>query len=254
LNFQKSEEGFYYNESSVTFFFGSKNFNLNHLQKKYSGVRFSMMNQSHGDQIYVNPKIETSSEINPRESFKKFEDRPQADAQVFYGSGLGLLVLTADCLPIMIYDKVNLGISAVHAGWRGVENQIYIKTVKKMILLGSEIQNLVVCIGPHIQSQSFEVDNDVKDKIVASVHNFCSSHNQDLINESSYVSFEKNKFHLNLKEIVVQQSLALGIPQKQVHSLDLDTKSELDFHSFRREKENSGRNISFILRSTDKKV
>lgn len=254
MNFQKSEKGFYFNDSSVTFFFGSKNFNLNHLQKKYSGVRFSIMNQSHGDQVYVNPLADSTSKTNPLESIKKFEDRPQADAQIFQGSGLGLVVLTADCLPILIYDKMNLAISAVHAGWRGVENQIYVKTINKMLFLGSEIQNLVVCIGPHIQSQSFEVDNDVKDKIVASVHNFCSSHNQDLINESTYVSFEKNKFHLNLKEIVVGQSLALGVPQKQIHSLDLDTKSELDFHSFRREKENSGKNISFVLRSTDKKV
>lgn len=70
-------------------------------------------------------------------------------------------VLTADCLPVLFYDPVSQIAGIVHAGWRGIIDQIIPKMLDKFKSLGSEPENLIVGIGPGICQKHFVVKYDV---------------------------------------------------------------------------------------------
>jgi len=67
---------------------------------------------------------------------------------------LGLVVKTADCMPILLKDKNNIGV--VHIGWRGVKNKIIINALKNF-----NLNELLMSVGPHAQSCCYEVKDDV---------------------------------------------------------------------------------------------
>ena len=81
--------------------------------------------------------------------------RPEAtDAVITDVSGLCLAVKTADCIPVLLYDRVQRRVAAVHAGWRGTVKDIVTKTLVAMDSRGADVSAI---IGPGISLQSFEV-------------------------------------------------------------------------------------------------
>lgn len=87
---------------------------------------------------------------------------PNTDALVTNCPGIPLMVLTADCVPVLLYDPITHSAAAIHAGWRGTANGIVPLTVKKMIdEFGTNPHNLLAAIGPCIGPCCFEVGEDV---------------------------------------------------------------------------------------------
>ena len=84
------------------------------------------------------------------------------DAVMTNESGICIGVSTADCIPVLIYDKAHHAVCAVHAGWRGTVARIVEKAVKAMALAyGTEPQDLQCAIGPGISLDAFEVGTDI---------------------------------------------------------------------------------------------
>ena len=75
-------------------------------------------------------------------------------------------VLTADCAPVLIYDKKLKIISAIHAGWKGAYKGIIQNVVEQLRKRGSETKNLIAAIGPCISQKSYEVQNDFESKFL----------------------------------------------------------------------------------------
>ena len=71
--------------------------------------------------------------------------------------GIGLGVLTADCVPILLADRKAGVIGAVHAGWRGALSGIIENTVDAMEKLGARRGSIEAAIGPCIWQRSYEV-------------------------------------------------------------------------------------------------
>ncbi|HNV95052.1 MAG TPA: peptidoglycan editing factor PgeF [Bacteroidales bacterium] len=71
------------------------------------------------------------------------------------------VVLTADCVPVFLYDPVEKIAAVVHSGWRGTVQHISAKAAKKMISLGSQAKNIVAAIGPSAGSCCYNVGYDV---------------------------------------------------------------------------------------------
>lgn len=87
---------------------------------------------------------------------------PCTDALITNRPDIPLMVLTADCVPVLLYDAVNHAAAAIHAGWRGTANGIVGLTVEKMSrTFGTKPENLVAAIGPCIGPCCFEVGDDV---------------------------------------------------------------------------------------------
>ena len=73
------------------------------------------------------------------------------------------VVLTADCLPVLLCSKDGSVVSAVHAGWRGLANGILETTISTLLHFGKcRPENLLVWLGPAIGQALFEVGEDVR--------------------------------------------------------------------------------------------
>ncbi|MBQ4140264.1 MAG: peptidoglycan editing factor PgeF [Clostridia bacterium] len=95
-------------------------------------------------------------------------DYPESDALITNDAGCALVVFTADCTPILLWDSVTGAVGAVHAGWRGTVSDIAGKTVRKMVTeFGCDPRKIRAAIGPNIGFCCFETDRDVPDAIIA---------------------------------------------------------------------------------------
>lgn len=159
------------------------------------------------------------------------------DALVTNVPGLCLCVSTADCIPVLLFDKKKLVVAAVHAGWRGTVGGIVRKTVKVMNeCFGTDSRDVLACIGPGISQEAFEVGDEV------------------------YVAFEEagfqmdriarryEKWHLDLWEANRFQLLEQGIQTESIEVSGICTYSHCeDFFSARRLGIHSGRILSGIM-------
>ncbi|KTD60692.1 Laccase domain protein YfiH [Legionella santicrucis] len=86
-----------------------------------------------------------------------------ADAAITRSKNSPLVILTADCLPIMLCNVQGTEIAAIHAGWKGLAHGIIENTLDKMNSLESE---LLAWIGPSICQQCYEVGDEVYQKFI----------------------------------------------------------------------------------------
>lgn len=81
---------------------------------------------------------------------------------------LCLVIRTADCVPVFLYDPVKKVLGAVHSGWKGTMLDITGKCIGMMgDLYGSDPASLLAFILPSIGPQSYEVNSDVADHFPA---------------------------------------------------------------------------------------
>lgn len=86
----------------------------------------------------------------------------EADGLITNIPDLPLLVFSADCAEILLFDPVEHAVGAVHAGWRGTMMAICFKAVEKMVSeFGCKPHNIRAAVGPCISRCCFEVGNDV---------------------------------------------------------------------------------------------
>ena len=187
-----------------------------------------LLNQVHSNKFYFLNK-----------NYKKNKKKLTGDALITNEKRIIIGVLTADCAPILIYDKKLKVISAIHAGWKGAYKGIVKKVVNFLLKNGSESKDLVAAIGPCISQTNYEVKKDFKGKFLK----------QSKKNEIFFKK-NKNKTYFSLNKYVYYQLKALGL--KKIDIINKDTyNSKNNFFSARRsihEKENDyGRNISIIM-------
>jgi YfiH family protein len=89
---------------------------------------------------------------------------PQADACITSHPGAVCVVMTADCLPVLLCDEQGSVVGAVHAGWRGLCDGVIEQAVNSMKV---PPQSLMAWLGPAIGPQAFEVGDEVRAAFVA---------------------------------------------------------------------------------------
>ncbi len=222
MSFTETDLGFIKEQDQHLIFFGKNSATLDQLKQAYPDLTFRSIQQKHTD-ICVPSATASNDTI--------------ADAHFTTENKIALVVKTADCQPILAYNKSKSLILAIHAGWRGVENQI---TSKSLLQCG--LQQADIFIGPCIQQESFEVDLEVKDLL----EKICKI--DPATNDFKKTFIQKSiKYHIDLTKIVVADIKAVGVDAK-ISLLPFDTVTDLRFHSYRRDKLNNGRNLSFITR------
>ncbi|MBQ4641484.1 MAG: peptidoglycan editing factor PgeF [Oscillospiraceae bacterium] len=151
----------------------------------FSEENLVLTHQIHSDLVRV---------VDRTDAGKGFDHRayPQCDALVTNTPGVALMVFTADCTPVLLYDRVTGAVGAAHAGWRGTASGIVSKTVEAMVTnFGSKPQDLVAAIGPNIGACCFETDTDVPEAILSALGDTAAP----------YITRKGEKFHLDLKAI-----------------------------------------------------
>ena len=179
------------------------------------------VNQVHGKQIYDvdnNPLIMQPVDV---------------DALVSEQPSVGLAVMTADCVPIVLYQPNTGKIAAIHAGWQGLACGV-IKTAAKRF---TQSEQIIAWIGVSISQINYEVDSQVSDKLLTGciTHQllsdeyiqkfnelFCSI-NPTIVNpidKSLQIYVDKcidnvtitpNKVNVDLPKIAAYQLVSLGI-------------------------------------------
>jgi len=188
---------------------------------------FVVANQTHSDHITVIKKREIRG-------WEGLDDAVEdCDALITNLPDVILTILTADCVPILLYDPSKRVVAAVHAGWRGTKARIAAKTIQTMEKsFGSDPSDIIAGVAPAIGKCCYEVGDDV------------ASHFGDNAEE-----MEQNgeKFMLDLPMINKKQMLEAGIAEDHIEMSDICTACETSqFFSYRKEKGCSGRFMSMI--------
>jgi YfiH family protein len=84
------------------------------------------------------------------------------DGVVTKQPGLGLVVLTADCVPVLLGDEEAGVIGAVHAGRVGARVGVVVETLKAMMAQGAELERIEVLLGPAVCGECYEVPADMQ--------------------------------------------------------------------------------------------
>ena len=158
------------------------------------------------------------------------------DALMTDMAGVCIGVSTADCIPILLYDRAHYASCAIHAGWRGTVKRIVEKAIAQMTsVYGSRPTDIQALIGPGIHLESFEVGDEVYEAFA----------NEGFASDAVKMG---PKWHIDLPACNRQQLLASGIPSSQISVSPIDTYQQYDLYfSARRLGINSGRIFTGIL-------
>lgn len=156
-----------------------------------------------------------------------------ADAMVTRTPGLCLLVLTADCVPIVLYDPATPAVGVVHAGWRGTVGEIAARAVSTMSeAFGTSPRRLLAGIGPSIGPCCYEVGPEVLEQVVAAP--WASA---DLVERTV-----GGKGMLDLWEANRRQLMLAGVPERAIEFSGLCTRCHARlFFSVRHDGATTGR-------------
>lgn len=161
------------------------------------------------------------------ENFKVCE----ADASFTDQKNQVCVVMTADCLPVLITNQQGSEVAAIHAGWQGLAKGVIEATIKK---LKSDPNDLMAWLGPAIGPTVFEVGADVYELFV----------NHNVKAESGFTPFAKDKWLMDIYHLGRQRLNDVGVTQ--IYGGDHCTYSDPEnFFSYRRDKI-TGRMASII--------
>ena len=160
----------------------------------------------------------------------KIDENLSCDSIVTRDKWIVLSVMVADCIPILFYDDVSILIWVAHAWWKWTYEKVVENTIKNMINIWSKIENIKVVIGPCISKNSYEVGDDV----------WCKFRKETKTESSKWKQF------LDLKKQNYLDLLDLGIKDYNIEIINIDTFTDNNYYSARRDWFNKWRFWGFI--------
>ena len=150
------------------------------------GEHLAMTNQVHGGKIRVVTTADWKQDPYQRVSY-------EADGLMTDLPGVVLLIYSADCIPLLLYDPVRRVVAAIHAGWRGTAAGIAATAVERMKeVYDCRPEDILAAVGPGIGPCCFETHEDVPNAMMAAVSSAALPYIKVL---------ESGKFSLDLKGI-----------------------------------------------------
>jgi len=159
-----------------------------------------------------------------------------ADGSITDKRGYTLVKLTADCVPILLFDPVRDAIAAVHAGWRGTAGHIAARAVKAMVsLYGCRAENILCAIGPHICADCYEIDQKVMDIF-----------DEAYAGQRCCRQSRPQHYLISLAEYNALDLTGAGVRDDHITDTGLCTLEDEELHSYRRSGAAAGRLGAFI--------
>jgi len=157
-----------------------------------------------------------------------FED---SDALYTDIPGNFIAVSIADCIPVLIYESDKKVVAGIHSGWKGTCAGISRKTLRDLQnRFDIRAENVYAYIGPGISFDNFQVGMDVY---------YLFPHEVKKIKNGIY--------YVDLKKNIYNQLVDFGVKSYNIEMPDLCTYKEKNtFHSYRRDREKSGRMLAVI--------
>lgn len=172
--------------------------------------------QVHGNSIQI---VDSNTPIN------------ESDAMITSSIGVALAISIADCAAVLIYDRENKVIAGIHSGWRGTKDNItgaVIEILKSRY--SSKPQDLLCYVSPCASGNNYEVGEDVA---------------RYFPNSTKQISHEKYLFDNKLE--ISNQLISAGVRMQNIEVSEICTIADDNYHSFRRDRESSGRMAAVIM-------
>ncbi len=191
----------------------------------YDCTKLVHMRQIHSDiVVIVDPKVHD------------FAHPPECDALITDLPGIPLMVMTADCTPVLFFDPVQNVIAVAHAGRAGALKNIVAKTVRMMgENYGSRPEEIRVALGPSIQSCCYEVGEAIGKEVGEGPYGFA-------------VVIRGGKYFLEVNAIIHKQLEDIGILQSHIDDLNICNACENEtYFSYRADRQKTGRIAGVIM-------
>jgi hypothetical protein len=202
--------------------------NLSHLEWLIHGFGFR-------DSIYPE-RIATLKQIHSDivlEATLPADRFAEGDALISLPPGPVVGVRTADCVPVLIADSRTRAVAAVHAGWRGSAADIASRAVRELIThFGSRAEDLHAAVGPSIGPCCYEVGADVARRFGTCRPEWHEGEGATKIDLPAVNEAQLRR--AGVQDVWVARECTFCMPEK--------------YFSYRREKDEAGRMISFIGR------
>ena len=150
------------------------------------------MNQIHSNFVHTIEKNDT------------FENPPTCDALITHRTNIPLMVMVADCSPILFYDDVQKVIAVAHAGRAGAFKNIIGNVIDKFKKnYHSNVEDILVSVGPSIGECCYEVGHEIYDEAKA-------------LNLEYALNKKESHYHLDISEILKNQLLNTGVKKEHI--------------------------------------
>jgi len=190
----------------------------------YDINRLVHMNQVHGDKIRIIDKDSDLSLVT------------ECDALITQEKKIPLMVMVADCIPVLMYDPINKVIAVVHAGRAGVFNKIIPKTIKTMQKhFNSEPVNIITVLGPSIHPCCYQVGQEIYKEAKRLAYDYA-------------IRIQDESYYLDLIAIVKEQLKEVKVKKQNIEISKYCTSCNHElFFSYRAEQNNTGRFSGLLM-------
>ena len=212
-------DGYLVNDDNVKIAFTNRNVDA---KSSEDMKRFSDKYGFNHDNIVYNTQVH-GADVRIVESGDDFtENGKEADGLITNLRNTPLLIFTADCVPVVFYDKKQGVVALAHAGWRGTYGNIDGEMVNIMIAnYGCKVEDIKTIIGPSVSVDNYEVSYDLIEKFA-------------VLEVPNYYKEVDGKYYLDLWELNKELLKKCGILKDNIKIIDFCTVRDNDkFFSYR---------------------
>lgn len=188
-----------------------------------------LVKQVHGERVFILD--------DPQKSVDQVEQE-EADALITHLTEKPIAVLSADCVPVILYDPEKHVVGVIHAGRKGTQKHIVSKTISILSdSYGCHPKNMVMALGPAIGGCCYEVE----DPCIAPFREQFQGWKEFVTDNS------ESRFMLDLLKANEAEGVVAGITKENIHQSGECTSCNNDrWFSYRREG-TTGRIVSLAM-------
>lgn len=168
-------------------------------------VQLCWLQQTHSDRIA---------------DLSQYQTVVEADAAITTEKNKACVVMTADCLPVLLCNADGNKVAALHCGWKGLSQQLIAKTLKQYFA----DEMVTAWLGPAIGKNSYEIDTQLYQHFTI----------QDAAYSSAFTANRPGHYLLDLYAIARQQLMACEVSDSAIFGGNFDTLTDARFFSYRR--------------------
>ncbi|MCB5253212.1 MAG: polyphenol oxidase family protein [Candidatus Cloacimonadaceae bacterium] len=224
--------------SNIFLYLGNKDIDYRSLMRDQKNVSIAgktiaisqmvICEQTHSNHVHICSKEDNGA---------GFKDHPQISVADGFATNIAeqyLLIRTADCYPVLLYEKNARAIAAVHSGREGSRKNIVGQAVQVLVdHFSCDPANIIAHVGAGICQEHYQVSEELYKA-------FCDSLDADKFSVCS----NKHR-HLNLRAVINQQLLRAGLKFINIENIQICSYENPDYFSYRRDQGNN-RQINLI--------
>ena len=216
---QEIIDGYLINDDNIKIAFTNRNVDAKNSEDMKN---FSTKYEFNHDNIVYNTQVHGADVRIVESEDNVAENGKEADGLITSLQAIPLLIFTADCVPVVFYDKKQGVVALAHAGWRGTYGNIAGEMVNIMVAnYGCKVEDIKTIIGPSVSVDNYEVSYDLIEKFA-------------VLEVEGYYKEIDGKYYLDLWKLNKELLKKCGILEDNIKIIDFCTVRDNDkFFSYR---------------------